>query len=100
MEMNKESKIEKNAKWKIKQDMTIINAGALKVKMEYALSSTSSLELTLDNFEFIDQSGIKLIYDFSSDVINQGKKLKIILNLKADLIETIRLGGFGNLLGN
>ena len=60
--MKKKNIINQFAKLTIKQDMTISNAGALKAKMEEALNSVSSLDLTLKNREVMDLAGIQLIY--------------------------------------
>ena len=88
------------AKLTISQDMTIINAGELKTKMEEALNSASALDITLKNIEVIDLAGIQLIHAFKKEVATQNKILKINFNLKADLLETVRLAGFGDLLEN
>ena len=98
--MKKKNKINQLAKLTLNQDMTIINAGELKAKMEEALNSASSLDLTLKNIEVMDLAGIQLIYALKKEAENQRKKLKINFDLKADLLETIRLAGFGDLLEN
>ena len=98
--MKKKKNINQLAKLTINQDMTVINAGAHKAKMEKALNSASALDLTLKNFEVIDLAGIQLIHAFKKEVATQNKILKINFNLKADLLETIRLAGFGDLLEN
>ena len=98
--MKKKKNINQLAKLTINQDMTIINAGALKAKMEEALNSASALDLTLKNFEVIDLAGIQLIHAVKKEAASQNKILKINFNLKADLLETVRLSGFGDLLEN
>ncbi|MCK5278202.1 MAG: hypothetical protein KAK04_06685 [Cyclobacteriaceae bacterium] len=98
--MKKKKNINQLAKLTINQDMTIINAGELKAKMEEALNSASSLDLTLKNIEVMDLAGIQLIYALKKEAENQIKKLKINFDLKTDLLENIRLSGFGDLFDN
>ena len=98
--MKKKNIINQFAKLTIKQDMTISNAGALKAKMEEALNSAYSLDLTLKNIEVMDLAGIQLIYALKKEAENQSKKLKINFDLKTDLLENIRLSGFGDLFDN
>lgn len=98
--MNIKNKNKQTAKLTINQDMTIVNAGALKVKMEEALNSASSLDLTLKNIEVMDLAGLQLIYELKKEAEKQSKELNINFELEERLLKTINITGFGNLLEN
>ncbi len=98
--MNKKDTKKQAAKLTINQDITIINSVALKTKIEEALSATSTLDLHLEDIEVIDLAGLQLIYAVKQEALSQNKKLNIKFNLKDDLLETIRMAGFGDLIEN
>lgn len=98
--MNIKNKNKQTAKLTINQDMTIINAEALKVKMEEALNSASSLDLTLKNIEVMDLAGLQLIYELKKEAEKQSKELNINFELEEKLLKTINITGFGDLLEN
>lgn len=98
--MNKKDTKEQAAKLTINQDITIINSVALKTKIEEALNSASSLDLHLKDIDVIDLAGLQLIYAVKQEALSQNKKLNIKFNLNDDLLEAIRMAGFGDLLEN
>lgn len=98
--MNMKNKIKQTARLTINQDMTMINAAGIKDKMEDALNSASTLNLILKNIEVIDLAGMQLIYAIKKEAENQNKNVKINFDVKADLVESIRLAGFDDLLKN
>lgn len=98
--MNKKNTKEQAAKLTISQDITIINSVALKKKIEEALNSASSLDLHLENIDVIDLAGLQLIYAVKQEALSQNKKLNIKFNLKDDVLKTIRMAGFGELIEN
>ena len=98
--MKKKNKINQLAKLTLNQDMTIINAGELKAKMEEALNSASSMDLTLKNVEVMDLAGLQLIYALKKEAEKQDKELNINFELEEKLLKTINITGFDNLLEN
>lgn len=98
--MGKKDTNEKAAKLTINQDMTIINSAAMKTKIEEALSSTSVLDLHLEQIDVIDLAGLQLIYAVKQEAKSQNKELNIKFNLNDDLLKTIRMAGFGDLIEN
>jgi anti-anti-sigma factor len=98
--MNKKDTKEQAAKLTINQDITIINSVALKTKIEEALNATSTLDLLLQDIDVIDLAGLQLIYAVKQEASSQNKELNIKFNLKDDLLETIRMAGFGDLIEN
>lgn len=98
--MNKKDTTKQAAKLTINQDITIINSVALKTKIEEALNSASSLDLHLKDIDVIDLAGLQLIYAVKQEALSQNKKLNIKFNLNDDLLEAIRMAGFGDLLEN
>lgn len=98
--MNKKDTKEQTAKLTISQDITIINSVTLKTKIEEALNSSSSLDLHLENIDVIDLAGLQLIYAVKQEALSQNKKLNIKFNLNDDLLKTIRMAGFGELIEN
>ncbi len=98
--MNKKTAKAKATTLKINQDITIINSIELKTKIEEALNSASSMELHLEDIEVIDLAGLQLIYAVKQEALNQNKELKIKFDLKDELLDTIRMAGFGELIEN
>lgn len=98
--MNKKDTKGHSTKLTINQDITIINSAALKLEIEEALSSASSMDLTLKDIEVIDLAGLQLIYAIKQEALSQNKKLNIKFNLNDDLLKTIRMAGFGDLIEN
>jgi anti-anti-sigma regulatory factor len=98
--MNKKETKNTPAELTINQDITIINTGVLKAKIEDALSSSSALDLILKDVEFIDLAGIQLLYALKKAAIKEDKKLVINFDMKADFVKNIRLAGYSDLLEN
>ena len=98
--MNKKKNIKQSVELVIDQDMSIMNAGAHKGKIVEGLNSCSSMVFTLKNIEVIDLTGIQLIYALKKEAKIQNKILHLNFDLNTDILETIRLAGFGDLLEN